>query len=83
MNGTTITLKNVPPELHKSLKEQAKLHKRSLNMEAIHCLENVFAKKGGESVSLKYPLPGLKAGFILKPLEDRSERQSELLERSE
>ncbi len=35
----TITLKNVPEELHRRLKERAARHHRSLNREAIHCLE--------------------------------------------
>ena len=35
----TITLKNVPPALHRSLKKQAKLNKRSLNQEALTVLE--------------------------------------------
>ena len=34
----TITLKNVPRSLHLSLKRRAKLHQRSLNQEALHCL---------------------------------------------
>jgi plasmid stability protein len=35
----TITLKNVPAQTHRTLKKQAKLHKRSLNQEAITCIE--------------------------------------------
>ncbi len=35
----TITLKNVPRSLHLALKRQAKANKRSLNKEAISCLE--------------------------------------------
>ena len=35
----TITLKNVPDELHRRLKERAERHRRSLNREAIRCLE--------------------------------------------
>ena len=35
----TITLKNVPDELHRRLKERAERHHRSLNREAIRCLE--------------------------------------------
>jgi antitoxin FitA len=35
----TITLKNVPAKLHARLKAQAKEHKRSLNQEAIVCIE--------------------------------------------
>jgi len=37
----TITLKNVPAKLHARLKAQAKAHKRSLNQEAIVCIEMV------------------------------------------
>ena len=35
----SITLKNIPNEIHQSLKELAKLHHRSLNNEIICCLE--------------------------------------------
>jgi plasmid stability protein len=35
----TITLENVPSKLHARLKAQAKAHKRSLNQEAIVCIE--------------------------------------------
>jgi len=38
----TITLKNVPRSLHVKLKQQAKSHKRSLNQEAIACLEETL-----------------------------------------
>ena len=36
----TITLKNIPRELHRSLKSQAKAHHRSLNKEMIAKLES-------------------------------------------
>lgn len=35
----TITLKNVSSETHQKLKKQAARHKRSLNQEAITCIE--------------------------------------------
>ena len=35
----TLTLKNVPEKLHKRLKESAAQHRRSINSEAICCLE--------------------------------------------
>ena len=38
----TLTIKNVPEKLHKRLKENAALHRRSLNSEAIFCLEKVL-----------------------------------------
>ncbi len=39
---TTLTLKNIPDELHERLKRSAELHRRSLNGEAIVCLESVL-----------------------------------------
>jgi len=81
MNGTTITLKNVPAKLHKELKDQAKMHKRSLNMEVIQCLENAMAHSAGQRGTLKNPPPFAKVGKILKPLENRADRQDDLMER--
>jgi plasmid stability protein len=39
---TTLTLKNVPDEIYKRLKGSAEAHRRSLNSEAIVCLESVL-----------------------------------------
>jgi plasmid stability protein len=38
----TLTIKNVPEKLHKRLKESAARHRRSINSEAICCLESVL-----------------------------------------
>ena len=35
----TITLKNIPDELHEALKQKASIQRRSLNNEIIACLE--------------------------------------------
>jgi plasmid stability protein len=40
---TTLTLKNIPDEVYERLKVAAKTHRRSLNSEAIVCLETVLA----------------------------------------
>ncbi len=40
--GTTITLKNIPDDIYDSLKASAEAHHRSLNSEAIACLERVL-----------------------------------------
>ncbi len=40
---TTLTLKNIPDEIYARLKTAAALHRRSLNSEAILCLETVLA----------------------------------------
>ena len=42
MVPTTLTLKNISDEVYKRLKASAELHRRSLNSEAILCLETVF-----------------------------------------
>jgi len=34
-----LTIKNMPDDLYEQLKEAAKLHRRSLNGEIIHCIE--------------------------------------------
>ena len=39
---TTLTLKNIPDDVYLRLKEQAKMHRRSLNREVIVCLETVL-----------------------------------------
>ncbi len=44
--GTTITVKNIPPELYERLKLNAALHHRSINSEVIALIEaGVAAKK--------------------------------------
>lgn len=45
----SITIKNIDPELYGRLKQQAAEHRRSLNSEAIVCLERSL---------LMYPPPG-------------------------
>lgn len=37
-----ITIKNIPEEIYKKLKESAKLHHRSMNGEIIYCLEKML-----------------------------------------
>lgn len=39
---TTLTLKNIPDEVYERLKVAAEMHRRSLNSEAIVCLERVL-----------------------------------------
>lgn len=40
--ATTLTLKNIPDEVYERLKASADIHRRSLNSEAIVCLESVL-----------------------------------------
>jgi plasmid stability protein len=39
---TTLTLKNIPDDVYQRLKVSAETHRRSLNSEAIVCLESVL-----------------------------------------
>jgi len=39
---TNLTLKNIPDEVYERLKAAAETHRRSLNSEAIVCLESVL-----------------------------------------
>jgi antitoxin FitA len=40
---TTLTIKNIPATVYESLKHSAEIHRRSMNSEAIVCLETVLA----------------------------------------
>lgn len=81
MTGTTITLKNVPPELHLSLKERAKRHKRSLNQEAIHVLETSLFGDQGRRTSLRQPPLARSLGKLLVSPEELFARADDLLDR--
>lgn len=39
---TTLTLKNIPEDVYERLKHSAEMHRRSLNSEAIVCLETML-----------------------------------------
>jgi plasmid stability protein len=40
---TTLTLKNIPDALYERLKRSAEMHRRSLNSQALVCLERALA----------------------------------------
>jgi antitoxin FitA len=44
---TNLTLKNVPDDVYERLKRSAEEHRRSLNSEAIVCLESVLLPASG------------------------------------
>lgn len=81
MTGTTITLKNVPPEIHRSLKESAKRNKRSLNQEAIHALELVLFGSVENRPTLRQPPPVRSVGKILVSREELDSRANDLMGR--
>ncbi|HLA75523.1 MAG TPA: Arc family DNA-binding protein [Gammaproteobacteria bacterium] len=66
----TITVKNVPVELYESLKESAHQHRRSINSEAIVCLEqSLHAKRITPKVTLAR-IRALQKKVSLPPLTD-------------
>ncbi len=76
-----LTLKNIPPHIHRGLKTQAQRHKRSLNQEAILCLEQALAA-GGERPSLLSPPSPVSAGSLLQPWSSRAEMLGDFLDAS-
>ena len=76
----TLTLKNVSPLLHRKLKDQAKRHKRSLNQEAILCLERAVSATAS-APSLADPPPPVSVGAILRPFTTRADMLEDFLDR--
>jgi plasmid stability protein len=71
---TTLTLKNVPDDVYGRLKASAERHRRSLNSEAIVCLESVLipgrvtvGERLARARSLRAALP--KAKFRAKDID--------------
>jgi antitoxin FitA len=71
--ATTLTLKNIPDELYERLKGAAEIHRRSLNSEALACLETVLQPRGVtpaerlkriQELRLSLPQKGFRASDI-------------------
>ena len=70
---TTLTLKSIPDDVYQRLKASAEVHRRSLNSEAIVCLETILlpgkmapAERLARARALRASLPQgkLRAGDI-------------------
>ena len=74
--GTTITVKNIPPELYERLKQSAALHHRSINSEVIVLME--------ESLSAKKRKPEdfLASARTLREKAGRYELKKEFIDRA-
>lgn len=77
--ATTLTLKNIPDEVYARLKRSAEVHRRSMNSEAIVCLEAVLlpervapAERLARARELRAALP--KAKFLARDI-DRLKRE--------
>lgn len=58
---TTLTLKNIPDDLYVRLKQSAEIHRRSLNSEAIACLESVLQARRVSSAERLLRIRALRA----------------------
>lgn len=67
----SLTLKNIPPELHKRLKERAARNRRSLNSEAIVCLEQALETAPAEPEEYLARIRPLRDKTKRLPLTDR------------
>jgi plasmid stability protein len=65
----TITLKNVPRDVHSALKRRALRHKRSLNQEAIHCLDMALGCRARDPGALLEGIRNLRSRIPLKKVE--------------
>ncbi len=76
---TTLTLKNIPDEVYSRLKAAAEAHRRSMNSEAIVCLEAALVPskvKPGERLARARELRAeLKAGKFPASDTDALKRQ--------
>jgi len=75
----TITLKNVPTEVHAALKQRAKRHKRSLNQEAIVCLDLALGRAPRDSQVVLERIRSVRSQLSVKQVDldwiDKAKRQ--------
>jgi plasmid stability protein len=75
----TITLKNVPDEVHAALKLRARRHKRSLNQEAIVCLDLALGRGPRDPQAMLASIRALRSGISIKQVDlawiDNARRQ--------
>jgi len=65
-----ISLKNLPKDIHRRLKERAKRNHRSLNSELIACLQEAVMPKRIDPGEAAEAIRALRARFRGPPLQD-------------
>jgi len=65
-----LSLKNVPADLHRKLKQRARAHHRSLNGEIIACLQETVAPRRFDADEAARRLRELRARYRGRPLGD-------------
>jgi antitoxin FitA len=69
---TTLTLKNIPDDVYERLKASAQLHRRSLNSEAIVCLETALIPAKMDPAERLARARQLRAPLALKKFHARN-----------
>ena len=65
-----LTIKNVPRELYERLKENAARHRRSVNSEAIVCLEKVLQSSPLDAETFLLRIENFQQTLSVPPLTD-------------
>ena len=66
----SLTIKNVPDDLYKRLKESANEHRRSVNSEVIICLERALRSRRVDPEAFLSRIDALHKQVSLTPLTD-------------
>jgi plasmid stability protein len=76
----TITLRNLPPHLHERLKERAARHRRSINSELIHIIEQAVEGSSTPAQILErvQALRERTPAYTLEPDESKREAREDL-----
>ncbi len=61
----TITVKNIPPEIYRKLKQSAKENRRSINSEIIMCIERSTCSQRVDTTSFLKRIEQLQKGLAL------------------
>ncbi len=72
----SITIKNIPDDLYLKLKENANLHRRSLNGEILYCLEKALKVRRIDPDAFLARLEEIQYSISLPPLTDEFLKQA-------
>lgn len=73
---TSITIKNIPDDLYAELKRQAEANRRSLNSEAIVCLERAVRERPRSARDVLADIDALRRSVSVPPLTDEWLREA-------
>lgn len=78
----SLTIKGIPEELYKQLKQLAVRHRRSLNSEVIHCLEQAASRTSVDPGAWLVGADRLRNRLGLTPVTEEALREAKATGRS-